>query len=310
MKPTLLVLAAGMGSRYGGLKQMDGLGPHGETIIDYSIHDAVEAGFGKVVYIVRESFKEQMEEAVKAKYNGVKTVDGEPLKFVFVTQELNKIPARFTLNPERVKPWGTAHAVMMAADVIKEPFAVINGDDFYGKESFRILGDWCRAHEGTSGQYCIVGFELENTLSENGSVSRGICSYDAKGNLTDVVEHLEIAREADGKVYGNNSVTGETHVPLAAKALCSMNMWGFTPDYFAKSARLFDTFLEENINEPKKEFYIPYVVDVIVKEGKGSCEVLSTPSRWFGVTYKEDRPGVVAKFAELVEKGIYPSPLY
>ena len=310
MKPTLLVLAAGMGSRYGGLKQMDGLGPHGETIIDYSIHDAVEAGFGKVVYIVRESFKAQMEEAVKQKYAGVKTVDGEPLQFVFVTQELNKIPARFTVPETRVKPWGTAHAVMMAADVIKEPFAVINGDDFYGKESFRILGDWCRAHEGTSGQYCIVGFELENTLSENGSVSRGICSYDAKGNLTDVVEHLEIAREADGKVYGNNSVTGETHVPLAAKALCSMNMWGFTPDYFAKSARLFDTFLEENIHEPKKEFYIPYVVDVIVKEGKGSCEVLSTPSRWFGVTYKEDRPGVVAKFAELVEKGIYPSPLY
>ncbi len=299
-----------MGSRYGGLKQMDGLGPHGETIIDYSIHDAVEAGFGKVVYIVRESFKAQMEEAVKQKYAGVKTVDGEPLQFVFVTQELNKVPARFTVPETRVKPWGTAHAVMMAADVIKEPFAVINGDDFYGKESFRILGDWCRAHEGTSGQYCIVGFELENTLSENGSVSRGICSYDAKGNLTDVVEHLEIAREADGKVYGNNSVTGETHVPLAAKALCSMNMWGFTPDYFAKSARLFDTFLEENIHEPKKEFYIPYVVDVIVKEGKGSCEVLSTPSRWFGVTYKEDRPGVVAKFAELVEKGIYPSPLY
>ena len=310
MKPTLLVLAAGMGSRYGGLKQMDGLGPHGETIIDYSIHDAVEAGFGKVVYIVRESFKEQMEEAVKAKYNGVKTIDGEPLEFVFVTQELYKIPARFTLNPERVKPWGTAHAVMMAAGVINEPFAVINGDDFYGKDSFKILGDWCRRHENTQGQYCIVGFQLENTLSENGSVSRGICTYDRKGNLTDVVEHLEIAKEADGKVYGNNSVTGENHVELAAKALCSMNMWGFTPDYFAKSDKLFEAFLEKNINEPKKEFYIPYVVDVIVKEGEGSCEVLSTPSRWFGVTFKEDRPGVVAKFAELVEKGIYPSPLY
>ena len=310
MKPTLLVLAAGMGSRYGGLKQMDGLGPHGETIIDYSIHDAVEAGFGKVVYIVRESFKAQMEEAVKQKYAGVKTVDGEPLQFVFVTQELDKIPAPFTVPETRVKPWGTAHAVMMAADVIHEPFAVINGDDFYGKESFKILGDWCRAHANTEGQYCIVGFELENTLSENGSVSRGICSYDAKGNLTDVVEHLEIAKEADGKVYGNNSVNGETHLELAAKALCSMNMWGFTPDYFAKSAKLFVGFLEQNINEPKKEFYIPYVVDRIVKNGDGSCEVLSTPSRWFGVTYKEDRPGVVAKFAELVEKGIYNSPLY
>ena len=310
MKPTLLVLAAGMGSRYGGLKQMDGLGPHGETIIDYSIHDAVEAGFGKVVYIVRESFKAQMEEAVQAKYKGVKTVDGEPLQFVFVTQELNKIPAGFTLNPERVKPWGTAHAILMAKDVIKEPFAVINGDDFYGKESFGILADWCRAHEKTEGQYCIVGFELENTLSENGSVSRGICSYDAKGNLTDISEHLEIAKEADGKVYGNNSANGENHVELDPKALCSMNMWGFTPDYFGKSEAIFETFLEANIGELKKEYYIPYAVDCILKSGKGSCEVLSTPSHWFGVTFKEDRPGVVAKFAELVEKGVYPSPLY
>ena len=310
MKPTLLVLAAGMGSRYGGLKQMDGLGPHGETIIDYSIHDAVEAGFGKVVYIVRESFKDQMAAHVKEKYAGVKTIDGKPLEFVFVTQELDKIPAPFTVPQERVKPWGTAHAVLMAKDVIHEPFAVINGDDFYGKESFKILGDWCRAHENTKGQYCIVGFELENTLSENGSVSRGICSYDANGNLTDVAEHLEIAKEADGIVYGNNSVNGENHVKLEAKALCSMNMWGFTPDYFAKSAEIFKTFLADHITEPKKEYYIPYAVDVIVKSGNGACEVLSTPSHWFGVTYKEDRPGVVAKFAELVQKGIYPSPLY
>ena len=310
MKPTLLVLAAGMGSRYGGLKQMDGLGPHGETIIDYSIHDAVEAGFGKVVYIVRESFKAQMEEAVKQKYAGVKTVDGEPLQFVFVTQELDKIPAPFQVPAERVKPWGTAHAVLMAAEVIHEPFAVINGDDFYGKESFKILGDWCRVHANTRGQYCIVGFQLENTLSENGSVSRGICSYSTSGILTNIAEHLNIAREADGKVYGDNSVTGENHVELDPKALCSMNMWGFTPDYFAKSARIFQAFLTQNIQEPKKEFYIPFAVDVIVKEGEGVCEVLSTPSHWFGVTYKEDRPGVVAKFAELVEKGVYPSPLY
>lgn len=310
MKPTLLVLAAGMGSRYGGLKQMDGLGPHGETIIDYSIHDAVEAGFGKVVYIVRDFFKEQMEASVKEKYAGVKTVDGEPLEFVFVTQELHKIPARFTLNPERVKPWGTAHAVLMGADVIHEPFAVINGDDFYGKESFKILGDWCRRHADTKGEYCIVGFELQNTLSENGTVSRGICDYDEAGKLTNVTEYLEIAKESDGKVYGNNSVSGQEHVQLKADALCSMNMWGFTPDYFEKSAAIFEKFLEVNANEPKKEFYIPYAVDVIVKGGEGSCEVLSTPSHWFGVTFKEDRPGVVAKFAELVEKGVYPSPLY
>ena len=310
MKPTLLVLAAGMGSRYGGLKQMDGLGPHGETIIDYSIHDAVEAGFGKVVYIVREYFKADMEKAVHAKYAGVKAIDGEPLEFVFVTQELDKIPARFSLNPERVKPWGTAHAVLMAKDVIHEPFAVINGDDFYGKESFKILGDWCRAHAETKGQYCIVGFELDNTLSENGTVSRGICSYDKSGNLTDIAEHLQIGLEADGVVYGNNSVTGEDHVALDAKALCSMNMWGFTPDYFAKSEAIFEQFLELHADEPKKEFYIPFAVDCIVKMGQGTCEVLSTPSHWFGVTFKEDRPGVVAKFASLVEEGVYPSPLY
>ncbi len=310
MKPTLLVLAAGMGSRYGGLKQMDGLGPNGETIIDYSIHDAVEAGFGKVVYIVREYFKEDMEKHVRKQYGNVKTIDGQPLEFVFVTQELNKIPEGFSLNPERQKPWGTAHAVLMAKDVIHEPFAVINGDDFYGKESFKILGDWCRAHEKTSGEYCIVGFELENTLSENGSVSRGICFYDEKNILTGIAEHLDIAKEADGNVYGNNSVNGEQHVKLASKALCSMNMWGFTPDYFDKSAVIFKTFLQEFGQELKKEYYIPYAVDCIVKEGKGSCEVLSTPSHWFGVTYKEDRPGVVAKFAQLVADGIYPSPLY
>ena len=170
MKPTLLVLAAGMGSRYGGLKQMDGLGPNGETIIDYSIYDAVEAGFGKVVYIVREYFKDQMEQVVKEKYSNVKCVDGEPLEFQFVTQELFKIPSQFTLNPERVKPWGTAHAVLMGKEVINEPFAVINGDDYYGKESFKILADWLRANEGKTGEYALVGFELDNTLSESGGV--------------------------------------------------------------------------------------------------------------------------------------------
>ena len=309
MKPTLLVLAAGMGSRYGGLKQMDGLGPSGETIIDYSIYDAVKAGFGKVVYIVRESFKEQMEEAVKAKYSGVSCPDGSPLEFVFVTQELDKIPSGFTVPAERVKPWGTAHAVLMAKDVIHEPFAVINGDDFYGGESFRILADWCRAHEGTTGEYCIVGFELDNTLSASGGVSRGICSYDSGMKLTAIAEHLEIKACEDGVVRGVNSLDSSL-VELDAKALCSMNMWGFTPDYFALSEVIFKDFLKENITAPKKEFYIPYAVDRIISAGKGNCEVLSTPSKWFGVTFKEDRPAVVAKFASLVENGVYPSPLY
>ncbi len=310
MKPTLLVLAAGMGSRYGGLKQMDGLGPSGETIIDYSIYDAVAAGFGKVVYIVRESFLDQMKQTVEAKYGNVRCCDGSPLEFVFVTQELDKIPAGIPVNPERSKPWGTAHAVLMAKDVIKEPFAVINGDDYYGRESFRILADWLRAHEGGKGAYSIVGFQLSNTLSESGGVSRGICGYDASGNLQSIVEHLNIAREADGKVYGDNTVSGEAHLLLDDNALCSMNMWGFTPDFFDFEEALFAEFLRENGMELKKEFYIPYVVDRIVTGGKGTCEVLSTPERWFGVTYKEDRPAVVAKFKALVDGGVYPSPLY
>ena len=309
MKPTLLVLAAGMGSRYGGLKQMDGLGPSGETIIDYSIYDAVQAGFGKVVYIVREYFLEQFKQTVKEKYSNVKCLDGTPLEFVFVTQELDRIPAGFTLNPERQKPWGTAHAVLMAKDVIKEPFVVINGDDFYGKDSFRIAGDWCRAHENSAGVYAIVGFALENTLSENGSVSRGICSYDGGKHLTSVVEHLNIQRDADGVIRGDDSTTGG-HVDLEGADLCSMNMWCCTPDYFTKSGEIFVSFLEKNIMELKKEFYIPFAIDCMIKAGTAECDVLATPSRWFGVTYKEDRPGVVARFAELVRQGIYPSPLY
>jgi len=289
---------------------MDGVGPDGETIIDYSIHDAVEAGFGKVVYIVREYFREQFEEIVREKYRNVRCADGSPIEFVFVTQELDKIPAGFETNPEREKPWGTAHALLMAKDVINEPFAVINGDDFYGKESFRILGDWLRAHSDTEGVYSIVGFELENTLSESGGVSRGVCFYDKDNILTGIAEHLNIAKEADGVVYGDNSVNGETHVRLEGKSLCSMNMWGFTPDYFTKSEEVFKIFLKEYGKELKKEFYIPYAIDNIVKSGKGRCEVISTPSRWFGVTYKEDRPAVVAKFKELADKGVYPSPLY
>ena len=309
MKPTLLVLAAGMGSRYGGLKQMDGLGPNGETIIDYSIFDAVEAGFGKVVYIVRDYFKDQIEAVVKERYKNVRCIDGEPIEFQFVSQELHKIPSQFTLNPEREKPWGTAHAVLMGKEVINEPFAVINGDDYYGKESFKILADWLRAHEGKTGEFALIGFELDNTLSESGEVSRGVGAADHTGYLTNVVEHHKIARAEDGKIYGQNSSTGET-VELADKSLCSMNMWGFTPDYFEKSEGAFTTFLETRGNELKSEFYIPYVIDCMIKEGTAKTQLLSTPSRWFGVTFQADRPGVVAKFQEFADKGVYPTPLY
>lgn len=297
-----------MGSRYGGLKQMDGLGPNGETIIDYSIYDAVQAGFGKVVYIVREYFKEDMEKHVHEKYSNVKCLDGTPLEFAFVTQELNKIPEGFTYNPEREKPWGTAHAVLMAKDVIKEPFAVINGDDYYGKDSFRVIGEWLKAHENTTGKYCLVGFELENTLSESGGVSRGICAAGADHLLTHVEEHHKVEKAADGKIYAENSKGDKVEIP--ANTLASMNMWGFTPDYFDKSAEIFKRFLKENGNELKAEFYIPYVIDCTIKDNTATTELLSTTSRWFGVTYKADRPGVVAKFQEFADKGIYPTPLY
>ena len=309
MKPTLLVLAAGMGSRYGGLKQIDPLGPSGETIIDYSIYDAVQAGFGKVVYIVREYFKADMEKIAREKYGNVKCIDGTPLELVFATQELNKIPEGYTLNPEREKPWGTAHAILMAKDAIKEPFAVINGDDYYGKESFKIIGEWLKKHENSTGKYALMGFELDNTLSESGSVSRGIGAADADGFLTTVVEHHKIAKAEDGVIYGENSVTEET-VELAPKALCSMNMWGFTPDYFERSEEIFKSFLDKHVSELKSEFYIPFAVDCMIKNGEGKCERLQTPSRWFGVTFKEDRPGVVAKFKEFADQGVYPTPLY
>lgn len=297
-----------MGSRYGGLKQMDGLGPNGETIIDYSIYDAVQAGFGKVVYIVREYFLEDFKKHVSERYSHVKCLDGTPLQFDFVIQELDKIPAGFKLNPERVKPWGTNHAVLMAKDVINEPFAVINGDDYYGKESFKVLADWFKKNEGSKGRYALVGFEIDNTLSDSGSVSRGIGTADADGLLTHVEEHHNVIRKEDGKIHATNS-KGED-VVLDDKALCSMNMWGFTPDYFALSGEVFEDFLKENINELKAEFYIPYAVDCLIKKGIATCELISTPSRWFGVTYQADRQGVVDKFQEFADKGVYPTPLY
>lgn len=311
MKPTLLVLAAGMGSRYGGLKQMDGLGPSGETIIDYSIYDAVQAGFGKVVYIVREYFKEQMEQLVKEKYSNVKCIDGEPLQFQFVTQELTKIPSQFTLNPEREKPWGTAHAVLMGMEAINEPFAVINGDDYYGKDSFKVLADWLRAHENTTGEYCLVGFQLENTLSESGGVSRGICKADKDGILTEVIEHHKIARDEDGKVYGENSLTGEK-VEVDGKALCSMNMWGFTPDYFVHSEEYFKEFLSDpkNMENLKAEFFIPLMVNKLINENTATVKVLDTTSKWFGVTYAADRQDTVDRIQQLINEGVYPEKLF
>lgn len=300
MKPTLFVLAAGMGSRYGGLKQLDGLGPHGETIMDYSIYDAIQAGFGKVVFVIRRVFEQDFREKIVSKYE-----NRIPVELVF--QDLDNLPAGFTVPEGREKPWGTNHAVLMGKDVIHEPFAVINADDYYGRESFKVLADYLCSIEGTKGQYAMVGYRVANTLSESGTVARGVCETDENGYLTKVTERTKILREEDGVIRyieedGKTAVEDNTPV--------SMNMWAFTPDYFKYSEDYFVSFLKEHGQELKSEFFIPLMVDVLIHSGKATCRVLDTPSKWFGVTYATDRPQVVAKFAELVEKGIYPSPLF
>ena len=300
MKPTLFVLAAGMGSRYGGLKQLDGLGPHGETIMDYSIYDAIQAGFGKVVFVIRRVFEQDFREKIVSKYE-----NRIPVELVF--QDLDNLPAGFTVPEGREKPWGTNHAVLMGKDVIHEPFAVINADDYYGRESFKVLADYLCSIEGKEGQYAMVGYRVANTLSESGTVARGVCETDENGYLTKVTERTKILREEDGVIRyieedGKTAVEDNTPV--------SMNMWAFTPDYFKYSEDYFVSFLKEHGQELKSEFFIPLMVDVLIHSGKATCRVLDTPSKWFGVTYATDRPQVVAKFAELVEKGIYPSPLF
>ena len=300
MKPTLFVLAAGMGSRYGGLKQLDGLGPNGETIMDYSIYDAIQAGFGKVVVVIRRVFEQDFREKIVSKY-----IDRIPVELVF--QELDSLPAGFTVPEGREKPWGTNHAVLMGKDVIHEPFAVINADDYYGRESFKVLADYLRSIEGTEGKYAMVGYRLANTLSESGTVARGVCEKDERGFLTTITERTKILREEDGVI---RFIEGEEKTALAEETPVSMNMWAFTPDYFRHSEDYFITFLKDHGQELKSEFYIPLMVDILIHSGKATCRVLDTPSKWFGVTYATDRPQVVAKFAELVKKGIYPSPLF
>ena len=299
MKPTLFILAAGMGSRYGGLKQIDGLGPHGETIMDYSVFDALRAGFGKIVFVIRHDFEDDFRRAVLSKYE-----DKVPCEICF--QSLDKVPAGCTYNTERQKPWGTNHAVLMGKDLIHEPFAVINADDFYGKESFEVLADYLRQAEGTKGQYCMVGYRVCNTLSENGSVSRGVCATDEKGFLTDVTERTKIEEKDGVIVYTENNID----TPLDPHAPVSMNMWGFTPEYFEYAEEAFRVFLKENGQELKKEFYIPTLVNDLIQSGKATCRVLDTPSKWFGVTYAEDRPQVVMRINELIHNGIYPEKLF
>ena len=300
MKPTLFVLAAGMGSRYGGLKQLDGLGPNGETIMDYSIYDAIQAGFGKVVFVIRRIFEQDFREKIVSKYE-----NRIPVELVF--QDLTALPEGFKVPEGREKPWGTNHAVLMGKDVIREPFAVINADDYYGSVSFKVLADYLCSIEGTEGKYAMVGYRVANTLSESGTVSRGVCQTDENGFLTNVTERTKILREEDGVI---RYIEGETKTALDDNTPVSMNMWAFTPDYFRHSEEFFVEFLREHGNELKSEFYIPSMVDYLIRSGKAICRVLDTPDKWFGVTYSTDRPQVVAKFAQLVKDGVYPSPLF
>ena len=297
MKPTLFLLAAGMGSRYGGLKQLDGLGPNGETIMDYSIYDAINAGFGKLVFVIRKDFEQDFRDKIISKYEG-----HIPCELVF--QALDALPEGFTCPADRTKPWGTNHAVMMGADVIKEPFAVINCDDFYGRDSFQVMGKFLSALPADSKNvYSMVGFRVGNTLSESGTVSRGICSTDDKGLLTSVVERTKIQR-LDGEVKYIDDNGEWTATPDTTPV--SMNFWGFTPDYFAYSQEFFKTFLSDpkNMENLKSEFFIPLMVDKLIQDGVATCEVLDTTSKWFGVTYPEDRQSVVDKIQAFLPDGL------
>ena len=303
MKPTLLLLAAGMGSRYGGLKQLDGLGPNGETIMDYSIYDAVKAGFGKIVFVIRKDFEQDFREKILSKYEG-----HVPAELVF--QLLDSLPEGFSVPEGREKPWGTNHAVLMAKDVINEPFLVINCDDFYNRDAFMVIGKFLsNLPEGSKNKYAMVGFRVGNTLSENGTVARGICSKDADGNLTTVVERTEIKR-VDGPVCykdeEGNWIAVEDNTPV------SMNMWGFTPDYFDYSEAYFKEFLSDpkNMENLKAEFFIPLMVNKLINEKTATVEALDTTSKWFGVTYAADRDDVVARIQKLIDEGVYPNKLF
>ncbi len=301
MKPTLFVLAAGMGSRYGSLKQLDGLGPNGETIMDYSVFDAIRGGFGKIVFVIRKDFEKDFREKILSKYE-----NHIPVEVVF--QSLDKLPAGFTCPEGRVKPWGTNHAVLMGKDAIKEPFAVINADDFYGRDSFAVLGKFLSGlPAGSENRYCMVGFRVGNTLSESGTVARGICSTDDKGCLSTVVERTEIMR-VDGSVCYKDE-EGKW-VSIADNTPVSMNMWGFTPDYFRYSEEYFIDFLKANQDKPKAEYFIPLVVNKLITGNIATVEVLDTESVWFGVTYAADRQGVVDKINSLIAKGEYPAKLF
>jgi UTP-glucose-1-phosphate uridylyltransferase len=301
MKPTLLVLAAGMGSRYGGLKQMDPMGPSGETVLDYSVYDAIRAGFGRVVFIIREDFAEAFKASVGARFASRIAVD-------FVFQKLDDLPDGFTVPEGRQKPWGTAHAIRAARHAVKEHFAVINADDFYGRDAYaRAVVFVAQLPAGVTDEIAMVGYPLVNTLSDHGHVNRGVCKTDSLGNLSQVEEFLQIQREPDGSVRGNGLDGSRQVIPVTS--LVSMNFWLFGPDFFDQLEMEFTRFLRDAGGQLKSECYIPSVVDRLISVGGVKCPVLCTEGQWFGVTYPEDKPNVVGSILALVKAGEYPTRL-
>ena len=298
MQPTLLVLAAGMASRYGSMKQIQSFGPGGETIMEYSIYDAIKAGFGKVVFVIRKDFEENFKSIFEPKLKG-------RIKTEYVDQELGFFTGGIEIPKERTKPWGTAHAVLCAKDVIMEPFAVINADDFYGKDAFEKAAKFLTT-EVAPNKFCIIGYELAKTLSENGTVSRGVCEVNAEGELMGINERTKIYIENTKIVYEEGD--GKHEVPESAKA--SMNFWGFDASVFSFIEKLFHQFLKDNANDPKAEFFIPIVGDAFIKNGEGKIKVIPTSAQWFGVTYKEDAPTVKKDIHDLVATGEYPGSLW
>ena len=289
---TLLVMAAGMGSRYGGLKQLDPVGPNGETIIDYSVHDAIRAGFNKVVFIVRDEFKSDFEKQITNKYNNSIAVE-------FSIQGVDDLPKGYPCPSAREKPWGTGQAVLSAMDIINEPFIVINGDDFYGSESFKLIADY---YNNDSISFCMVAFLLKNTLSDHGGVSRGVCEID-NGNLSSIVETHEI-------IKSNKTLSSSSDRLLNGEEQVSMNMWGFTPELFVYLKEGFTNFLEKHGKELKSEYLIPSVVNELINSKQETVHVLHSNASWFGVTYREDKPFVKSQILKLIESGAYPAKLF
>lgn len=298
MKPTLVILAAGMGSRYGGLKQLDEIGPNGEAIIDYSLFDAIRAGFGKVVFIIRKDFEDAFKERFDKKLQGKIEVE-------YAYQSLTDVPEGFSIPEERVKPWGTAHAILAARNLINEPFASINADDFYGKEAYKTAHDYL-----TSGiddkKCCMIGYQLNKTLSEYGTVSRGLCNTDDNNNLVDVTEFTKIGKEGNSIYF----IKGDKKTALKGSETVSMNFWGFHPSIMKSMWTAFEAFLQKEGKELKSEFYIPTHVDNLIKANKIETKVLTTTADWFGVTYKDDKPFVLKKIEDLIQAGKYPKNLW